>query len=89
MTLTEFLDMYTLKEPPIIVFDFSVYDEVWDKMDDGEKIDELGVDPEFAILPKWTQYRAFGYLNETFANAEVKRFTFTDEGMIIFIETKE
>lgn len=86
MSLSEFLDLWTLKNLLVIVFDYSVYEEVWEKIFDGQKIERFGYEPEFSYLPKWSQLKSTAFLNDTFANAPVKQFTITSEGMIIFIE---
>ena len=86
ITLGDFLDLYGYSTAPVIVFDYDIYDTVIDEWQEGRKWNDYSNTPIFGILPQYSEFRAIAYLKEKYITTIVKRFIFTDEGMVVFIE---
>lgn len=89
MTLANFLDeLYGCQNLPVLVYDEDSYNSMWGLVDDGIQLDDYGKEysnANFALHMKYTDYRLSAFLNEKYANAEVKHFIVTDECMLVFV----
>ena len=86
MSFTDFLDLWFNKDVPVFVFSEKLQVALYDAIEACKPLKEYGYTPRFTIMPEFAEYRAFTYLKDEYANAEVTHFTLVEEGMIVFLD---